>query len=361
MKRKFILLSLLSLLAPFVAADKVTDYKVETFKNWGGACNNQGLCSATSFAMPIVDADSAESSDTILTLKRDAAENSPAKLNLLGVGGELWDAQLIGEAISLAIAAQSFELGKFTEQHLADEKIPIPNEQTAAVLAAVQKADTATVLIGNVSTKLSLKGLSATLLYIDEQQKRIDTPTALLKKGTKPFTATVPVVATISPVIAADNKLSEATSAQVLDKIEPLAKRLSAELAECSNQADSELAVLDKAHYLLSVSCGGGAYNMDTFFFVAPKNKLEQMQLAKFDGGADGPGLLNGSAGYISDTGLLSNYYKARGLGDCGTDATWAWTGEQFTLVAMNVMYECQGNMNYLNVWQLNLATATAQ
>ena len=364
MKSKFILLSVLTALIPLSAnADKASDYAAKTFKAWTVACNNQRICGASSLLAPAADAPNAdEISSVALTVDRGAAADSPAKLSLIASGEEAWEEKQVGEAISLNVGEQSFEFGTLTKQQSTELKIDLPAEQVAAVLAAAQKASTIKLLIGSTEMDLSVSGLSASLLYMDEQQQRLETPTALIKKGSQAFTASPPKVASVTPIIqvdAAGEELAD-VQAEVLATARklklPAVKNCNAERQTESEDTESMVALLDSRHYLISLNCGSRAYNSTTLLLVAPKDQIEKAKLAQINQGTDGDSLLTGYTSYDSSTGLLHNLYKSRGLGDCGTDADWAWTGKQFTLVRLNVMDECRGNMNFLNIWQLDLA-----
>lgn len=360
-KHKLLLLSVLTALSPLShASEKLNEDAVKSFKDWAVACNNQLVCSATSFLVPADDASDASTGvDITFGLERGAALDSVAKLSFAISGEGAWDKTLIGEDISLILADNTIELGKLTEQQVRDLTIYIAPDQTEAVLAAAQQAQTAALMVANIMTDISLKGLSAVLLYIDEQQQRLDTPSALLKKGTKAFTAKPPKVATITPIIPpVDATVSDEMRAKVLATVRKLKLP---EIDECNtesaeNTVNDAVDVLDSQHYLVSLSCGGGAYNSNVLLLVVPYDQIGKAKLAILDQGADSQSSLTGYPSYASSTGLLNNLYKGRGLGDCGSDSAWAWTGQQFTLVRSNSMSECRGNMNFLNVWQLDVA-----
>ena len=46
---------------------------------------------------------------------------------------------------------------------------------------------------------------------------------------------------------------------------------------------------------------------------------------------------------YDPKTRTLSAFAKGRGIGDCGTLQTWAWTGDRFALTEERSMGECAG------------------
>ncbi|WP_298609108.1 DUF1176 domain-containing protein [uncultured Thiothrix sp.] len=363
MKSKFILLGVLSLGVPLsYGADKATDYPVKDFKDWAVACNNLRECSATSFVAPseVASDPTPVGGDLVLTLERGAAVDSLIKLGFLNTSEDEWNEKLVGEDISISIDEQTFDLGKLTKQQVADLKVELTHEQATVMLAAAQKSPSLSVLVGNIMNDISLSGLSAVLLYMDEQQQRLDTSTALFKKGTKTFTTIRPDVPTVTPKIpSAETQVTDSKYSEILDTTRKLnltaLKTCNEEKATNREELDT-VDVLDNQHYLISLNCGGGAYNFNTLFLVAPKNDLKQTKLAKFDQGADDSTVV-GYAEYDNRTGLLNYSSKGRGLGDCGSVGAWAWTGEEFVLVSSNDMADCRGNLNFLNTWRLNLAS----
>ena len=46
--------------------------------------------------------------------------------------------------------------------------------------------------------------------------------------------------------------------------------------------------------------------------------------------------------------GVLQEYSKGRGLGDCGTRADYGWDGARFRLVHQEEMGECRGSIHYI-------------
>lgn len=46
---------------------------------------------------------------------------------------------------------------------------------------------------------------------------------------------------------------------------------------------------------------------------------------------------------YDPKTRTLSAFAKGRGIGDCGSAQTWAWTGDRFVLTEESTMGQCAG------------------
>jgi hypothetical protein len=48
----------------------------------------------------------------------------------------------------------------------------------------------------------------------------------------------------------------------------------------------------------------------------------------------------------------ISEWAKGRGIGDCGTAATYAWDRQSFRLVEQKEMSECRGTLELLTTYR---------
>ena len=57
---------------------------------------------------------------------------------------------------------------------------------------------------------------------------------------------------------------------------------------------------------------------------------------------------------YDPQDGLLREFAKSRGLGDCGNSASWAWDGSMFRLASYLALDRCMGGPpgTFLSRWQ---------
>ena len=53
----------------------------------------------------------------------------------------------------------------------------------------------------------------------------------------------------------------------------------------------------------------------------------------------------------------MSEYVKARGLGDCGGSSDFVWDGARFRLVEATGMGECRGSIDWITTWRAKVAT----
>lgn len=218
---------------------------------------------------------------------------------------------------------------------------------TAAV-AALTAGRQMTLSLGSEVQPMELSGATAALLWIDERQGRLDTVTALVRRGTRPASA-VPAAPSL-PTVTAAPPISQAGYGLTAQRLPATIETLP-ETREC--RADTEFspeiqkeiqsARLDARTELWGVPCFAGAYNFGTRYFLSGLNGSGPRALT-FSGTGDPRDILT-NAGYSPETRTLSQFAKGRGLGDCGVTSSWIWTGQAFVLSQESVMVNCWGAM----------------
>jgi hypothetical protein len=197
------------------------------------------------------------------------------------------------------------------------------------------------------TSKISLSGAVAALLWIDEQQQRLGTPTAFIRRGDRPVSSITPQPK--APVVHAA-KLPAAAPRPLLPAE---AKVLTAKARElCSD--DGRISLDDTWRLspdmsLHGFSCPGisGAYNAASVFLIASDGKPQAARPVTFvypPGIAAAAGeALAINAGFDKSTMTLSTFNKGRGLGDCGAQEDWVFDGRTFQLVLLRKMARCKG------------------
>jgi hypothetical protein len=189
--------------------------------------------------------------------------------------------------------------------------------------------------------------------WIDAQQGRAGTVTALVAKGDEPA-ATVPErrAAPVIRAIVATGTAATPTTKQLAEM-----KRMAA----CED--DSSAARMDPAAYalgggatLVMLPCSSGAYNLSSALFVI---RGDTVAVAKADVPTGfGPTPAAGEDATTSvvngawKDGELTSYAKGRGLGDCGVMQKLVWDGTRFRLSEQAEMGECRGNPHYITTWR---------
>lgn len=321
-----------ALLALLAAAAVPQPGAIKTFRDWTVGCDNGLDCQAVAL---VPDGATAEDIATATIMRASAAADRPQ------VAIELWNVA----ATAMLIDGKRFALtgGGQEEYRPADSE---------GFVGALIPARTALLIDAGGKTvgTLSTSGIAAALLYIDDRQRRIDTPSALVRKGTEPRRSAPPAV----PVIAAA-PLPNAKA------IAPTAKEVAAmrKVADCPaddfGPVSAETHALDARRTLVLLSCGAGAYNFSSVPFVIERARGQlKADYAQFDrtpswGEDDGnPMLVN--AGF--EKGVLSHYAKGRGLGDCGTSQEFVWDGARFRLTEQREMHECRGSVDWIRTWR---------
>lgn len=319
------------LLAAAAGAPQPTELK--TFQDWTVGCDNGRAC----HAVALMAVDWPEDGLTMSVRRGAEAGAQPVVAFALGADSNAVAAAADGRRLSIRLIGAGGE----TRVAAADVAVAIAALRSAGRLS-VESAD------GSALGTVSLKGATAALLYMDEQQRRIGTATALVRPGNK--AAAVPPRL---PVVAARAIPSRAAPAMSAATLGALRRKHGCTLDEVGGPEDHETAAIGPSETLLLLACGSGAYNVSHVLFVIRPGR--PAQLAAFDISPewwdDGkPVLIN--AGWDKERGLLVAYAKGRGVGDCGTASEFAWDGSRFRLVEQSEMGECRGSTDYITTWR---------
>lgn len=227
-----------------------------------------------------------------------------------------------------------------------------------SVVGALASAQTVTLETGDRAIELPASGVSAALLWIDERQGRLETTTALLRRGDRPA-STVPSAPALPMVQSAppiDQGAFAAANAPMGDDPPPQLRVPAAiearpEVKACRAENNEYLdkavlaARLDGSTVLWGVPCGSGAYNATYVLYLARPDgsgvRPAELPTREPVGGEDDLWLVNPQ--YDPEGQTLTVFPRGRGLGDCGTIQTWTWTAEGFALTRERFMGDCQG------------------
>ncbi len=205
---------------------------------------------------------------------------------------------------------------------------------------------------GEDAPALSLSGLRAALLLIDEHQQRLDTPGAWARPGERdsaavPGAPALPRLHAAAPPPALSpqdaTRLAAAVRAQAADALRE---------ADCNpprdgfDIRDQDAAYpLDAEHALVFVACLSGAYQTSSLAFRVARDGSSAARIVP----PGPPGLddvnfaLLTNADYAPDTATLSHFAKGRGLADCGEAAQWRYDGQAFVLAQYAELRRCGG------------------
>jgi hypothetical protein len=209
-----------------------------------------------------------------------------------------------------------------------------------ALIEALRNGKTLTILAGGRSVAtISLAGSAAVLLWVDDQQGRVGTVTALARPGSRPAAAVPP--APPEPVVVAAPAVSQAG----LPKVAP--KSLIKGEAGCDPIETPEdiVARLAPGVVLWGPECETGPYNAVSVFFLGDEHAghLKRIVFAEAPGGDQASDDAPMNASFDPKTRTLSAFAKSRGIGDCGEITSWVWDGTSFHLLSERAMPECRG------------------
>ena len=309
---------------------------LKTFQDWTVGCDNGRACQAVALVPE-------HWPDDALTMSvRRGPEAGAQPVLVFDLGSDSNPAWLSAKGNRLAVRLVGAE--GLTGVAPADVRTLVSALRSAGSLE-VSAAD------GKSLGTVSLKGASAALLYMDEQQRRVGTATALVSPGTRPPAGLSPPAL---PVVVAPRVSRARPHALGAAAIRALRAKHGCAIDEVGGPDEAEAVALSGRDTLLLLACGSGAYNVSYVpFVVRPGGRAE---LAAFDHrpgwwAEEGkPMLIN--AGWDEERGLLVSYSKGRGLGDCGTTSEYAWDGRAFRLVEQAEMGECRGSVDYITTWR---------
>lgn len=305
----------------------------KTFRDWMAGCDNVQACTALSLP--------AEAADPIayLRLERPAGPEGAASLKLRLRGD--WKAP--PRTVQLKLDGAAFPAGGkplpvTTDADLAT--LTFSAEDMASLIGAARKATKLTVTAPGLAGSVSLAGSVAAMLWIDEQQRRLGTTTALIRKGTNtavPPAPALPVIAAVPAPPMLDMKAGKQQAASLRAALKKKAPD------SCGDDTDlleqDEAWALGNKHMLVALACSRGAYNLSSSFFTMPENEPAKATPLSFAGG--GNDLTNAS--FDPRTGHIAFFDKTRGIGDCGATGGYAWTGSAFVQTEFSMMGECRG------------------
>jgi len=319
--------------------------EMRAFRDWRAACDNGNRCMAWG-----------GSDSGWIRIAIDAGPD--ARPTVTAGSWSLGDVGKAPESLSLKIDGRDYAL-RSGPRDAANALASA--EQARQIIAALPASRTLALASGAQTADLPSSGISAALLWIDERQGRLDTPTALLRRGDRPASGVpaAPALPRVSPAPAASQAGFEGASNPLED--EPRALKVPAaiegrqEVKTCRADNNEYLnqavlaARLDASTVLWGIPCGSGAYNATYVLYLArpdgtgarPAPLPERTPRTEGDIGGEGPWLVNPI--YNPQRQTLTVFPRGRGLGDCGTITTWTWTTAGFVLSEERSMGDCWG------------------
>lgn len=299
----------------------------KTFSDWQITCNNLNSCEVRSIP---------GNNGLAMTLQRDAGSDAPAQLRM--DYGNRFSGKLPGGALQDNLLLDGQRL-KLDLKHWEVDPHHLRTTHSISIdefLAQVMDADTVQLLYRADAT-ISLHGLKAALLLMDEVQGRINSTSAWIQRGDRAANNVppAPVLPQVSAPPHAPQALTQEESTGLIDFATWRINNDSCSLNPLRREVSVSPLSDEKA--LLLVSCEMGAYNIiDLAFevsrsqpyvsksitltlpFSPPERTDNQLELVNAD--------------FDAARGELLTFSKDRGLGDCGVATRWQYNGRQFVL-----------------------------
>ena len=307
-------LSLCALLA--AAAEKAP--VAFSYKDWELVCDNTRTCRAAGY-----QEEAGTSEPVSMRITRAAGPGTPVAIDL-----QIGDDDGVKGALRLRV-------GKAVINGLQASGASLDADQVRTLLPELLRNDAAAVSAsGSKQWTLSLAGLSAVLLKMDEAQGRLDTPGALVKRGGKPESSVLPPIpAPVLNVVVPPKAHpgDDALAARIFPSLD-VAK--DADLCNNLDKVDAKsLAVsrLSDRKVLLSLGCDVGAYNYSTVLWIAN------------DKPPYAPVPLEARGDFDEKDASVTEVMKARGIGDCLSSQTWHFNGKDFVQTNQSGDGMCRG------------------
>lgn len=300
---------------------------------WELACDNTGTCRAAGYGG---DRSDGLAASILLTRHAGAGQQVSGQVMLAHYEEREAVARLPAK-LKLELWINDTALGplEFSSDTLVARLSPA---QVAALLQALPKHATVELHRGNeLWGEISDDGAAAVLLKMDEYQGRIDTPGAVVRKGSRPESSVPPAAAkpifTPTPIAGpqpADDRFIARHRTPLV-----AALRASVKADDCEELFDDEKLSslearrLSSGQMLVSMRCWIAAYNAGAGYWVVNDNPPFR------------PALVTTTGGKYAN-GKIGEEQKGRGLGDCWTSRTLGWNGKRFQLIAASTTGMCR-------------------
>lgn len=235
-----------------------------------------------------------------------------------------------------------------------EETASLTGADAARFLKAIRNGALFTYGPGEAALWVSLNGMTAALLALDEDQGRLGGVTALVRTG--PASASAVPPAAPLPVVRAAPARTPLADPKAFAAAVRKSHSATLQAHDCVSGASRADGIPDAAFALddrdaiVVLGCGQFAYQSSVLLFRAPRGAPAQARLVVFPAqpGLD-PKLASGQDGeYVEGdwdpkTASFTEHAKGRGPADCGESSTWTYDGEDFRLTEFDALPRCGG------------------
>ena len=308
----------------------------DSYRSWFIACDNTLHCVVKGFSEAYAGAE--------IDIDRDGGPHGKLLLSISADRPFAFrDIAIDGKPAGLSEPKWSIES--------ADGSTTVSSDDLQAIRQLIAKLRGGSKLTLGGQAEVSLDGLAAAALRLDDRQGRIGGVTALAGPGAlaashvpspplPPRIAYHPISATLSPEEGA--RLIASTRASQISVFKR--EDCEADLITMEPQAYA----LDQKQALVFIPCIMGAYQGSSLAFIVARTGGEARRLI-LPLPYRGNDTARSDASYFTNEdfdlkkGMLSTAAKGRALADCGMSASWIWNGKTFVLTRLTMQHACGG------------------
>ncbi len=354
-------LTLLTTSLSAAARDPAQHSVARDFKNWSVVCDNANRCVAEGGNDDIDDT----RTSMIVRLTRDAGPDARPSLEIFASAPlDLRTARADGQPFDAVPAEWHAVAGAGDED---DDVYPFrirTTDPTTVDTWLTLSHNARMVSFGDPAAaqtpRVSLSGLNAALLLIDDTQGRIGTVTALLRKGTRPASS-VPAAPALPPAPVPAPRVADLTPAEQRPLVGEVFDRFEGNVKRCATDAGDEMSAHDRrktasaiaisaTDAIVSIPCQtSSAYNHTDLWYRVHRTAPYAPTPLNFgehaSAGLDPASFANQltEASYDPAHAMLSSLDRVRGAGDCGSSASWVFDGRRFVLNDVAMHGACNG------------------
>lgn len=328
------------------------DAGVKLYRDWVVGCDNMRNCHAVSLDSE-GDAESEPWGDGGLeiSIKRSGGPNDSPQIRFLikDAAGDI--------APKIRGLAVDDDREAILRLRSADIDSVVEGKQAARLLDAM--ADRRMLGLvderGEHLASASLMGLKAALRFMDAQQYRTGTVSALVARGAKasnsfsiPPMVPLPAIR-VAPASSKPPVMLDEASLAAVRKLDPCLEYAAADAIA----APPKYYRLDAATSLLILPTSCGGYNPSSQIMVIDEQgKPKIAPFAPFEGSMVEDDAILSDATWDDGARVLGTFGRGRGLADCGQAQEFAWDGRRFVTVLTTSMPECRGSWDYITTYR---------
>lgn len=328
--------------------------QMRAFQHWSVGCDNGGRCTAIGFAGEYPSADTHK-----LAIVREASGRM--LLRFWEILPAPYDVFVDGKSVARVEQrhVQETRLAPGAEAHM------MITDQAIAATIVRAAAEGGWIGLGAQRQKdkdVSLAGVKAALLFMDEVQKLAGTRLAFVARGNGKAALRTPVLPLVAvPAFRSKNALADSAKAAVIDHHKRTASKDDcSELERPDGLQVLESAEIEPGRFAVAVSCWRAAYQSGEMVYITDATG-KSVQRAMFERYEQKNGGLVRTSGKtltlasIGPGGQASEFAKGRGLGDCGEASQWRWDGRMFRLAGHRYMPRCAGILldDWFELWRV--------